>query len=72
MTKNTTPGVWLDSLTGKIVRKEPERGRVLVHPGDEIPEHLRAAVSDGEERAVAPSKREKAVAKKKTAKKPEG
>lgn len=69
MTKNTTPGVWLDSLTGKIVRKEPERGRILVHPGADIPEHLADAIA-GEERAIAPQKREKAVAKKAAAKKP--
>ena len=58
MSKASKTGLWLNSVTGKIVRSEPERGRVLVHPGAEIPEHLRAVIDGGAERAVAPKNRE--------------
>jgi|GEM_PF-2534408 len=30
-----TQGVWLDKVTGRVVRTAPERGRQLVAPGHE-------------------------------------
>lgn len=35
-------GVWIDTETGAIVRDEPEHGRQLVVPGDEISDDVQA------------------------------
>jgi len=35
-------GVWIDTETGAIVRDEPQHGRLLVVPGDPIPDSVQA------------------------------
>lgn len=68
-------GVWLDKETGKVVRKEPARGRLLAAPGDEITDDVQATIDRYEdnfatfEQATAPDNvetREAAPAKKAT------
>ena len=54
-------GVWLDKESGKVVRKEPARGRLLVAPGDEITDDVQATIDRYEdnyanfEQATAPA-----------------
>lgn len=49
-------GIWLDKLTGKISTTEPERAKVLVHPGAEIPEAVQATLDARTQKAAAPEK----------------
>lgn len=54
-------GVWIDKTTGKVVRSQPERGRLLVSPGKEITPNLQAVIDRYEdnyanfEQATAPA-----------------
>lgn len=65
-------GVWLDKDTGKVVRSQPQRGRLLVSPGKEITDNVQAIIDrfednyDNFEQATAPAveTREAAPAKK--------
>ena len=38
-------GVWIDTDTGDVVTAEPVNGRLLVVPGDDVPEHISVLVS---------------------------
>lgn len=42
MSKITTGPVWLDTRTGEIATTEPEESRLLVAPGDEVTDQVRA------------------------------
>lgn len=59
-------GLWLDKDTGKVVKKQPSRARLLVSPGkDANSETVKALVSRYEENyetASAPDDTEKTVA----------
>lgn len=44
-------GKWVDTKTGKVVASEPEEGRLLVAPGQEITPDVRAGI-DAAERAA--------------------
>ena len=54
-------GVWLDKDTGKVVRSQPQRGRLLVSEGKEITDNVQAIMDRYEdnyanfEQATAPS-----------------
>lgn len=37
-------GVWLDTDTNKVVRSEPENGRLLASPGVEISPEIQARI----------------------------
>lgn len=57
-------GVWLDKDTGKVVRSQPERGRLLVSAGKEITDNVQAIIDRYEdnyatfEQATAPAAEE--------------
>ena len=54
-------GIWLDKETGKVVRSQPERGRLLVSAGKEITPNVQALMDRYEdnyatfEQATAPA-----------------
>jgi hypothetical protein len=60
MAKNDN-GVWLDKDTGKVVRSQPERGRLIVSAGKEITDNVQALMDRYEdnyanfEQATAPT-----------------
>jgi hypothetical protein len=62
-------GVYVDTQTGKVVRKEPEQGIQLVAPGGEITDAVQAAIDRYEDdtvvaTATAPDDTEKTVTTK--------
>lgn len=52
----TKTGIWLDKLTGEIVHTEPERGRLLVPVGDEVPDHVQVMLDSGSGSTTDPAK----------------
>lgn len=65
MAKNDNEnGVWLDRETGKVVKKQPARGRLLAAPGAEITANVQAIIDRYEdnyatfEQATAPAAEE--------------
>ena len=61
-------GVWLDRDTGKVVTKQPARGRQLVAPGKDLDQSkvdaIVARYTQDVETAAAPDTTEKAVTTK--------
>lgn len=41
-------GVYLDLVTGEVTTRKPSRAKVLVRPGDPIPDAVQAVIKDTE------------------------
>lgn len=70
MPETAKTGLWVDLKTGAIVSTEPVEGRLLVAPGDEIPDTIAAemrpaAKSEAPEVATVPAAPETATATRK-------
>lgn len=63
-------GIWLDVESGKVGRAKPSRGKLLVGPGEKIPEHVADMLDGKVEAATAPSGKETAEAPKRARKRP--
>lgn len=61
-------GIWLDLESGKAGTKKPSRGKLLVGPGEPIPEHVADMLDAKVEAATAPSDKETAEAPKRSRK----